>query len=483
MLLFGGASEVVTAAPESDEEAETEPYRPEYHFSPTSGWMNDPNGMVYHDGRYHLFYQAGKDRRRWDHAVSDDLVTWEEWGTEILDDGIQAYSGGAAVDGANTAGFGPDALVATFTGHHDDGLEDQRLAFSVNGGRTVDRSEHNPVIESDVGDFRDPNPVWYEPDRNWRLLVARVSGTADRPAGIEIYESDDLHEWTYLNTYGSGGANWECPSLYELPVAGSDETRWVLTVSVEWNHVEHHVGRFDGTTFQVDRRLRADHGFDFYGAQSWANTPSRPGLQLAWMNNWVYAHGVPGSGWQGAQTLPRTVSLVTGDDGVELRQRIPPEVTRLRSRKLTTLHHERIAPDTDPVSATPAAGDTIELFAKIRPRDADSVGLAVRESSAQRTLVTFDVPNEELIVDRGEADALFSPDGFAIETGPLPLLDDGTIELRLLVDRCSLEVFANDGRYTNTNLIFPDPESTGVSSFARGGSAELLEFVAYDLAA
>lgn len=456
------------------------PFRPVFHFAPSEGWMNDPNGMVYHDGVYHLFYQAGAERRRWDHATSETLVSWEEHGTKIPAERRQAYSGGAVVDTEDTAGFGHDALVATYTGHWDDGVEDQRLAFSSDGGETLVEYENSPVVPSDVGDFRDPNPFWYPPDESWRMVVARVKSTSDRPAGIEIYGSSDLRDWAYLDTYESGGQSWECPSLYRVPVSGTDRHRWILTVSVDWNHVEHHVGHFDGAAFSVNQRVHADHGFDFYGGQTWANTPERPGLLLSWMNNWEYADQLPDTGWQGAQSIPREVTLVETDGGIELRQHPAEEVTSIRGRKLASLSNERITPDYDPLASSDVAGQTIEIQASIAPGGAEWVELAVRESAPERTKVVYDVSERELIVDRGQSGAFFGPDRYAIETGPLPLVD-GSIELRVLVDRSSIEVFANDGRYTNTNLIFPEPTSTGVSLTTRGGSAELRELTAYEV--
>ncbi len=443
--------------------------------------MNDPNGMVYQDGVYHLFYQAGADRRRWDHATSRDLLNWDEHGTKIADEGIQAYSGGAVIDRTNTSGFGEGCLVAMYTGHWDAGTEDQRVAVSQDHGETLARYDGNPVIPSDVGDFRDPNPFWYAPDETWRTVVARVTPDRNRPAGIEIYESADLLDWTYLDTYESGEQSWECPSLYRVPVSGTDRSRWILTVSVDWSHVEHHVGRFDGTTFSLENRVHADHGFDFYGGQTWANTPDRSGVMLAWMNDWRYAKELPDTGWQGAQSIPREVSLVETGDVIELRQHPVTEMASIRDPELASLANEPIASDTDPLASSDVAGRTLEIQATIDPGSADQVDLIVRESGSERTKILFDVPNEELIVDRGPSGAYFRPDRYAVETGPLPLLEDGTYELRVLVDRSSVEIFANDGRYTSTNLIFPDSASTGVSLSAHGGTAELLELAAYGL--
>jgi len=478
--LFGSAG---TGAKSATTVANTgsDPYRPNFHFSPADGWMNDPNGMVYHEGEYHLFYQAGEDRRRWDHAVSEDLVTWSEQGRKIPDEGIQAFSGGAVVDEADTSGFGENSLVAMYTGHHDDGVEDQRVAYSTNRGRVVSKADENPVIPSDVSDFRDPNPFWYAPDGNWRMVVARVSATTDRPRGIEIYESPNLTDWTYLSTYESGDQQWECPSLYKLPVEGTDRSRWVMTVSVEWNHVEHHVGHFDGTDFVVDERVRADHGHDFYGGQSWANTPDRDGLLLSWMNHWDYATDLPDNGWRGAQTVPRNVTLVDEGSGVEVRQRPVDELTGIRQSTLADLRNEPITDTDDPLAGQGVDGDTIEILATIDPGSADAVGLRVRESDAERTVVEYDAVNGELIVDRSESGEFFSADNYGVETGPLSTRSDGTVRLRVLVDRSSVEVFANDGRHANTNLIFPAQSSTGTSMYASGGEAELVDLVAYDL--
>ncbi|MDS0261372.1 glycoside hydrolase family 32 protein [Haloarcula sp. S1CR25-12] len=462
------------------DKTDTEPFRPAFHFAPTEGWMNDPNGMVYHDGTYHLFYQAGADRRRWDHARSDDLCTWDERGCKVPDDGVQAFSGGAVVDSDDTAGFGPDSIVAMYSGHHDDEREDQRVAYSTDGGDTVSMYPDNPVIPSDEGDFRDPNPLWYEADDAWRMVVARVHPAPDRPRGIEIYESPNLTDWTYLDTYESGDQSWECPSLYELPVAGTDERRWVLTVSVEWDHVEHHVGRFDGESFVADRRVRADHGFDFYGAQTWSNAPEGPGLGLAWMSHWDYAKSLPTTEWTGAQSFPRELALTRTDDGVALRQSPAPALESLRGTTLATVSDESITPDHDPLAAEGVAGLTLELRATVDPGSARQVTLGVRDSADQRTEIVYDAPGERLAVDRSESGAFFHDDHTVAE-GPLPLRADGTITLQVLVDRSSVEVFGNGGCYANTNLVFPDPASDGVSLSATGGEATLVSFEAVEL--
>lgn len=288
-LSFGTAS-----ASDQDTDSVSEPWRPEYHFSPDEGWMNDPNGLVHRDGIYHLFYQAGEWPRYWDHATSTDLVNWTEHGTAIpATDSISPFSGGADVDAHDTAGFGEDAIICMYTGHHiDSGIEDQRIAYSTDDGKTVEKYERNPVIDSEHGDFRDPNPFWYEPDGSWRMVIGRISAIEDRPAGTEIWSSDNAIDWTYESTYGSGGEGWECPDLFELPVKGADETKWVLVVSpIGTRNVEYHIGEFDGTEFIGEQRFTADYEYDFYAAQKWSNTPGEDdrGLHIGWMNNWNYA--------------------------------------------------------------------------------------------------------------------------------------------------------------------------------------------------
>ena len=477
--------------------------RPTYHFAPTEGWLNDPNGLVYHDGVYHLFYQAGKERRRWDHATSPDLVTWTERGTKIpATESMQAFSGGAVIDRENTAGFGEDAIVCLHTGHHDDGTEDQRLAYSTDGGETMRIYEGNPVIESDVGDFRDPNPFRYEPDESWRLVVSRVEPTADRPAGIEIYSSENLVDWTYESTYRDvQREGWECPSLLERPVRGTDETRWVLAVSpIERDAVDYHIGRFDGAEFVVDEVVTADRGYDCYATQHWSNAPDERGLHISWMSNWNYARDVPDPGWQGAMTLPRTLALERCDRSGDLEVRQRPAIDArdvLGSRRgsdprsdsepepIAELRDAAVAPDEDPLADGSGieTGRALELRTRIDPGTADAVGLRFRDDAGFESVVAYDATVEELRFDRTNADAFFGSDysdygDVATSLGPLA---DGTIELRAFVDRCSVELFANEGRRTMTNLVYPHSDRVTAELFAEGGTATVDRLVAYEL--
>jgi len=466
----------------SDEDVEPpDPFRPAYHFAPTEGWMNDPNGLVYHDGRYHLFYQAGAERRRWDHATSTDLVDWTEHGTKLpVEGGVQQFSGGGVVDGANTAGFGEDALVVTYTGHHEtDERQDQRLAYSTDGGETLTKYDDNPVLPSDQG-FRDPNVFRY--GDGWRMVVSRVSATEDRPAGIEIYSSENLREWMYESTYertaASGAGTWECPDLYELPVEGTDRTRWVLSVSADYGREEHHIGHFDGTTFEVDRRRRADHGPDFYAGMTWSNEPQGRRLLLGWLNRWEYAPDLPDPGWQGVQSFPRRVTLSETPDGIELRQRPAAELRDQRQRRLGRWSDDVIGDGEDPLSDI--RGRALELSLTLDPGDASAVSLHVRQSDEQRTTLRYDTTQKLLVVDRSESGRFFDGGSASLASTSVPDTN-GMLDLHVLVDRCSVETFVAGGRRVLSTLIYPDWSSTGVSLTATDGTARLVEGVAHNL--
>ena len=461
-----------------------EPYRPGFHFAPENGWMNDPNGLVYHDGTYHLFYQAGESHRRWDHATSTDLVNWTEQGTKIPDTtSIQAYSGGAVIDENDTAGFGAGAIVVMYTGHHDDtGEEDQRLAYSTDGGGTFTKYSGNPVLDEDTKNWRDPNPFWYGPTGNWRMVIGRVEGNGtDRPKGIEIYESDDLKNWTYLSTYQPEVANPECPDLYKLPVSNTSESRWVMTLSAGTDHVEHHVGHFDGTMFTADNMVYADSGRDFYAAQTWNNEPATDSrLGLAWGSNWEYATKTPEADWKGVQSFPRRITLRdTGSEVVPI-QRLDGAIESRRQELLTDLSDEPLSANDNPLAGTDVSGDLFELLTTIDPGTTDTLTLKLRKSGTQETRIRYDVGMEELYVDRNDAGVFFGDTDKDVASQPVTLRDDGTLKIRVFVDRSVVSTFANDGEKTMTNRVYPDSTSVRATMTASGGTATIKRLRAWD---
>lgn len=486
------------------------PYRPQFHYTPPENWMNDPNGLVYHDGTYHLFHQynpAGNQwgHMSWYHATSSDLVHWSHEGVALPEeDGAMIFSGSAVVDVQNTLGVGTDTappLVAIYTSHRADSdngpSQAQCLAYSVDSGATWAKYEGNPVLEHEDPDFRDPNVFWHEPTQAWVMAVALAEQRK-----IQFYASADLVDWTLLSEFGPAGSTagiWECPALFRAPVQGRDETAWVLSVDVGSGAIaggsgsQYFVGTFDGVEFTPHANSLAhaphwaDFGPDFYAAIPWNNVPPSDGrtLWLGWMNNWDYADQLPTSPWRGAQTIPRTVALRPVDGRLHLVQQPVQELNTLREHHV---HLEGIRlPDATKTDATKTltnngiSGDTLELMADFFPGSASTVGLTIRVGKRERTIVGYDAASHSVFTDRTRSGSSSIGGGFpARHTAPLTAHKDH-VSLHVLVDRSSVEVFANGGERVLTHRIFPAPGSTGVSVFATGGTAEVASLDAWTL--
>ena len=468
--------------------------------------MNDPNGLVYYDGEYHLFYQHNPHgdmwgHMSWGHAVSTDMVDWQHLPVALQEeDGVMIFSGCVVVDHSNTSGLGSDEatpLVAVYTGHlpGDQLHEDQRIAYSLDKGRTWTKYENNPVLDNGLSDFRDPKVFWYEPRNMWVMTVALPIQRK-----IEFYSSTDLRSWDFLSSFGPTGAVggiWECPDLIELPVDGNPEdTRWVLIVNVNpggpagGSAGQYFIGHFDGATFTTntvdpDNRFDAhwlDHGADFYAAVTWSNLPGtgKEALAIAWMNDWRYARAIPSRPWRGFLTIPRRISLETIDDEVVLMHRPDPSLASLRETHVD-LHIGRIDEGSIDLDMLGIDGHAVEIIADFRIESATAVGLYVRVSEDQVTTVGYDVTSEQLFVDRTmSGDSSFHHEFPGTFSAPLQLAN-GRVRMHVIVDTCSVEVFGGDGRVAITSLIFPDPDSNGLSIFAEGGTARLETINVYTL--
>ena len=302
-----------------------EPLRPQFHFSPEINWMNDPNGLVYHDGEYHLFHQYNPGgnswgHMSWGHAVGNDLIHWKHLPLAIPEqDGVMAFSGCCVVDHDNTSGFGTDdspPLVAIYTGHGH-GKQVQCLAYSNDRGRTWKQYENNPVLDLEEPDFRDPKVFWHDATKRWIMLVSLAKEKV-----IVFYGSQDLKQWTELSRFGPAGVrnkpNWECPDLFELSVEGEPGKRlWVLEADMGSGSIaggsggEYFVGEFDGTRFRATQSAQwVDYGRDFYAPVSWSNIPEDDGrrIWIGWMNNWETCL-IPTFPWRSCMSIPRSLSL------------------------------------------------------------------------------------------------------------------------------------------------------------------------------
>lgn len=476
----------------------SEQYRPQFHYSPRINWMNDPNGLVYYKGVYHLFHQYNPFGNRWGymswgHATSKDLVHWNHKAVAIpygkeQEEGI--FSGSAVVDHQNTSGFGDGGnppIVAIYTSHYtlEDGSTDQAqsLAYSLDGGETFTKYEGNPVLEFEDPDFRDPNVSWNEEMGKWLMVLA-----VPTQHKVQFYASEDLKEWEFLSDFGPAGATggiWECPDLFKLPVDGDPKNqKWVLHVDMNPGSVaggsgsQYFVGEWDGTNFIPDENFMetaphwTDYGTDFYAAISWNNIPEEDGRQLwvGWMNNWDYANEIPTAPWRSAMSIPRSVHLESDGQSFRLLQK-PVESLRQLREGWVEIENVKVDDEAIDLNQQGISGKAYEMVVEFDPGDAERVGINVRVGENQRTVIGYDREYQSVFVDRtnsGESDFF---EGFEQRNDAPAGLVDGKIKLHFFVDWSSVEVFLNDGSGVITNRIFPDPESIGVSVFADGGSA------------
>ncbi len=494
------AAPTATAQPTSYAPTYTEQQRPQYHFSPAMNWMNDPNGLVYYDGEYHLFYQYNPygiqwGHMSWGHAVSTDLVHWTHLPVAVPEtDGVMAFSGSAVVDHNNTSGLGTaenPPMVAIYTGHQADN-QSQHIAYSTDRGRTWTLYEGNPVLDIDRQNFRDPNVFWYEPEQKWVMVVALPTDYK-----VQFYESDNLTEWTFMSEFGPAGATggiWECPDLFYLPVDGDPNNRqWVLQVDLNPGSVaggsggQYFVGDFDGSSFTLtgsseDDPQWVDYGKDFYAAIDWANIPAEDGrhIWVGWMSNWQYGQDIPTYPWRSAQSIPRALSLRSSPDGPRLVQQPVDELQQLRDMH-AHIDAMDVTDGTHSLRAHGISGRALEIIAEFEVGTADEVGLTVRMGGTEETLVAYDANAEEVFIDRSRSGIDdFSPDFAGRHDGPLTV-ENGRVKLHLFVDWSSVELFANDGQTVITDRIFPQPESQDVALYAEGGDARLINLDVWTL--
>ncbi len=474
--------------------------RPRFHFTPPRNFINDPNGLVFLDGEYHLFYQHNPEGDRWGHmswghAVSRDLLRWEHLPIALREqDGIMIFSGSAVFDAKNTSGLGrPDSppMVAVYTG---DGhkTQTQNLASSTDRGRTWAKFPGNPVLDLHSNSFRDPKVFRHGPTDRWIMATVLAD---DRK--VRLWGSKDLKAWEPLGDFGPAGSAkgvWECPELFEAPVENGDdgETRWVLKVDVNdgapfgGSGGQYFVGRFDGTSFRAEGKtddpLWIDFGKDFYASQTWNDAPGARPVWIAWMNNWQYANEIPTAPWRGAMTIPRTVSLRKTDDGFRIVQ-APVETLKTLRRD-----HHALAARPMPAGSTSLRGDGIagasmEILAEFDGGDAGEFGIKVRCGNGEETAIGFDRRSGTVFVDRTRSGAVgFSPHFAGRHSASLaPGTFQGPVQLHVVLDATSVEVFADGGRAVLTDQVFPAPASLGVELFATGGPARLRSLDAWEL--
>lgn len=507
----------------------TDYYRPLYHHTPSYGWMNDANGMVYKDGEYHLYFQYNPygskwGNMHWGHAVSTDLMHWKELQPAIARDTMgHIFSGSSVVDKNNTAGYGNGAIIALYTSASDKNGQIQCMAYSTDNGRTFTKYEGNPVLRPFDGlkDFRDPKVFWYEPAKAWYMIVS-----ADKE--MRFYKSDDLKKWTYISGFGRGygmqPCQYECPDFVQLPVNGDkNNMKYVMLMNVNpgclfgGSATEYFVGDFDGKNFtcvddpHVPKWL--DYGKDHYATVCFSNTGDRV-IALPWMSNWQYANVTPIKQYRGANGLPRELSLYTKDGRYYVAANVAPEVKAIR-KETKTVEDIKTGASVDKKGVAAGYDGAFEIEFDVTPSADGTAGIEVYNDKGEKTMIYFDLKQMRAVMDRTQsgltdfgklaephdiekkADAARQSKGqqpmrienavnykndFALGTwAPLNLCEDKTYHVDVFVDKCSVELFVDGGRIAMTNLVFPTKPYDSVKFYSEGGKSAFSQIKVYKL--
>ena len=463
--------------------ANRETFRPRFHHTPAYGWMNDPNGMFYLDGTWHLYFQYNPygstwGNMTWGHSTSTDLVHWRYEGTPIQPDAYGAiFSGSCVIDTDNTAGFGAGAVIAFYTSAKSTPWGDsqsQSMAYSTDGGRTFTKYASNPVVTSDQPDFRDPKVFWYAPGKHWVMILAAGQK-------MEIHTSANLKEWKRESTFGerqgAHGGVWECPDLVELPVEGTDEKKWVLICNINpggpfgGNAAQYFVGTFDGKRFVNESPTRTkwmDWGKDHYATVTFSHAPGGRTVALGWMSNWQYQTVLPTKQYRGANTIARDLSLYRRDGELLLRCAPSPEMESARTETID-LPAFRVSDTYEIPSLLPDNKGAYEIELTLRNAGAERIALTLSNAKGENVKMHYDIARRQFVMERSESGLVdFSADFPAMTIAPTGSLD-GTIRLRLFVDRSSIEAFGQNGEFVMTNRVFPsEPYNTLTFDTTRG---------------
>ncbi|MBL7768162.1 MAG: glycoside hydrolase family 32 protein [Flavipsychrobacter sp.] len=445
--------------------------RPAIHFTPQKGWMNDPNGMVFYKGEYHLFFQHTPfstipdfTRMHWGHAVSKDLVHWTELESALKPDDLGAiFSGSAVFDVNNTSGFGKDGiapLVAIFTHHNSvgekagvDNFQNQSIAYSLDNGRTWTKYEGNPVVKNPgIRDFRDPKVFWYEEGKKWIMTLA----TLDH---ITFYSSPNLKDWKEESKFGKNagahGGVWECPDLISFDKKGKKV--WVLIVNLNpggpngGSGTQYFTGGFDGSVFTADHTETKwlDFGPDEYAGVTWDNTGNRK-LLIGWMNNWKYAFTVPATTWRGTMTVPRELQLKKLENDYRLSCAPAVEVINHFKNKGKWKKVNKVNTSSEPI-ATNTGAFQVEL----KLSAASSFEIKLFNKKGEEILAGFDKTSNTFYIDRAKSGRTAYLNEFAKRyTAPRFALGNA-VDVTLIIDNTSIEMFADGGLTAMTSVCFP----------------------------
>lgn len=457
-------------------------YRPRFHFSPAVNWCNDPNGLVYNNGQYHLFYQHNPfgnvwGHMTWAHAVSKDLVHWKHLPIAIAEEkDTMIFSGTCVADKKNTSGFGKNGkipMVAVYTAHIENINQSQHIAYSVDNGISWTKYNKNPVLDLHKKDFRDPKIFWYAPNNYWVMaLMFPIEHF------VQFYSSANLKDWNHLSDFGPVGdtsAVWECPDLTQVPVEGmTGKKKWVLQTSQNAS-MQYFVGEFDGKTFinenPADKIFRPDYGPDYYAAIAYNQLPAAHlPTAIGWINNWNYANDIPTTPWKGAMSLPRnmTVKKINGEWTV-----LQKPIAALQSLRAKVLELKN-----EPVTTTkllPVKSQQFEMEIIIDPMSAATTGVRIAKGEKDFFEVGYDAAKKTIYIDRSNISNHSFNKNFAslnrFET--MPLSKTKLVRLQVFFDHSMAEVFVNDGEAVLTAQLFPGVTDNGIELFSSGGKCTI----------
>lgn len=423
--------------------ANREKYRPVYHHTPAWGWMNDPNGMFYKDGVWHLYFQYNPygsqwENMTWGHSTSTDLIHWTFQGAPIEADAWgTVFSGSAVVDHNNTAGFGKGAVVAMYTSAGEN--QTQSIAYSNDNGQTFTKYDGNPVLTSNTPDYRDPHVFWNEDIKRWNMIMAEGQH-------MDIYSSADLKEWKLESQfgaeYGNHGGVWECPDLMKMKVRGTDQYKWMLLCNINpggpfgGSATQYFVGQFDGHKFTCESAPEVtkwmDYGKDHYATVSFDNAPDGRRVAMAWMSNWQYANQVPTMQYRSANSVPRDLDLYEYQGQTYCGVTPSPELAAARPKK-----------------ATKTLTEACEMVVTLK----GNATITLANDKGEQVVMTYDEKSRTFAMDRTKSGQKeFSDDFAALTVAPV---HGKMSQLRLFIDRSSIEAFDADGKMAMTNLVFP----------------------------
>ena len=423
--------------------ANREKYRPVYHHTPAWGWMNDPNGMFYKDGVWHLYFQYNPygsqwENMTWGHSTSTDLIHWTFQGAPIEADAWGTiFSGSAVVDHNNTSGFGKGAVVAMYTSAGEN--QTQSIAYSNDNGQTFTKYDGNPVLTSNTPDYRDPHVFWNEDIKRWNMIMAEGQH-------MDIYSSADLKEWKLESQfgaeYGNHGGVWECPDLMKMKVRGTDQYKWMLLCNINpggpfgGSATQYFVGQFDGHKFTCESAPEVtkwmDYGKDHYATVTFDNAPDGRRVAMAWMSNWQYANQVPTMQYRSANSVPRDLDLYEYQGQTYCGVTPSPELAAARPKK-----------------ATKTLTEACEMVVTLR----GNATITLANDKGEQVVMTYDEKSRTFAMDRTKSGQKeFSDDFAALTVAPV---HGKMSQLRLFIDRSSIEAFDADGKMAMTNLVFP----------------------------